>query len=174
MAATLPQSAASHSQKAQIPSSRPAGFFSRSVAFIIDLVILSVVQLVGSVFIDKFLGFFKHIGWVAKIIAFLDNPTYSVLISSVVMTLFVIVYFLFFWTLVGFTPGKAILGLKIVRKDGAKLSFGRAIVRFFAYWISAIPFFLGFFWVLWDSKSRGWHDKIAGTQVLYIPKNPHK
>ncbi len=57
-----------------------------------------------------------------------------------------------------------------MRKDGRKISFGRAILRFFAYWISAIPFFLGFFWVLWDPKRRGWHDKIAGTQVLYIPK----
>jgi uncharacterized RDD family membrane protein YckC len=61
-----------------------------------------------------------------------------------------------------------------VRKNGAKISFGRSLLRFLSYWISAIPLFLGFFWVLWDPKRQGWHDKIAGTQVMYIPKNPSK
>lgn len=174
MAITTPTSTSQQSLPPQLLTARPAGVFSRTVAFVIDLVILSVVQLVGSLFVPRFLGFFKQINWVEKIITWLETPSIATVISSVVVALVVIGYFLFFWTLVGFTPGKAILGLKIVRKDGAKLSFIRAVLRFFAYWISALPFFLGFFWVLWDSKSRGWHDYIAGTQVLYFPKNPHK
>jgi uncharacterized RDD family membrane protein YckC len=111
---------------------------------------------------------------VAYIETILENSTFQIGSGAVLITLLVIGYYTFFWTLVGFTPGKAILGLKVVRRNGAKLSFGRSLVRFFSYWISAIPLFLGFFWVLWDRNHRAWHDKIAGTQVLYIPKNPHK
>jgi uncharacterized RDD family membrane protein YckC len=152
----------------------PAGFFSRSEAFIIDLVILSVMQLVGTAFIQTLLRFFKLTGLVTYLKTILENSTNQVITGSILLTLIVIGYYTFFWTLVGFTPGKAILGLKVVRKNGAKLSFGRSLLRFFSYWISAIPLFLGYFWVLWDPKRQAWHDKIAGTQVLYIPKNPSK
>lgn len=152
----------------------PAGFFSRFEAFVIDLVILSIVQLVSSAFIQTILRFFKLTGLIGRIQAFLDNSTLNIAIGSSVFALFVIGYFVFFWTLVGFTPGKAILGIKVMRMNGAKLSFGRSLLRFFCYWISALPIFLGFLWVLWDPKRRAWHDKIAGTQVLYIPKKAHK
>jgi uncharacterized RDD family membrane protein YckC len=152
----------------------PAGFFSRFEAFVIDLVILSIVQLVASAFIQTVLKFFKLTGLVARIQTLLDNTTLNIAIGSTVFALFVIGYFVFFWTLVGYTPGKALLGIKVVRKNGTKLSFGRSLVRFFAYWISLIPLGLGFFWILWDRNRQGWHDKIAGTQVLYYPKKSHK
>jgi uncharacterized RDD family membrane protein YckC len=122
----------------------------------------------------QILGFFRLAGLVEYIKTILENSTYNLAIGAVLTTLVIIGYYTFFWTLVGFTPGKAILGLKVARKNGSKVSFGRALVRFFAYWISAIPLFLGFFWVLWDPKRQGWHDKIAGTQVFYTPKNLHK
>jgi uncharacterized RDD family membrane protein YckC len=151
----------------------PAGFFSRFEAFVVDLVILSIVQLVGSAFIQTIIKFFRLTGLIDKIQSLLDNSTFDLVVGTAVMTLFVIAYFTFFWTLVGFTPGKALLGLKVVKMNGAKPSFFRSLLRFFAYWISAIPIFLGFFWVLWDSKRQGWHDKIAGTQVMFIPRKPH-
>ena len=154
-------------------SPRPAGFFSRSEAFVIDLVILSIVQLVGSTFIQAILRFFKLTGLVTYIKTILENSTNQIITGTVLLTLIVIGYYTFFWTLVGFTPGKALLGLKVVRKNGEKISFGRSLLRFFSYWISIIPLGLGFFWVLWDPKRQAWHDKIAGTQVLYIPKTPH-
>jgi uncharacterized RDD family membrane protein YckC len=155
-------------------SSRPAGFFSRLEAFVVDLIILSIVQLGGSAFINAFLKFFRLTGLVENFKTILENSTFNIVVGSALMTLLVIGYYTFFWTLVGYTPGKAILGLKVVRKNGGKLSFGRSLLRFFSYWISMLPLFLGFFWVLWDSKRQGWHDKIAGTQVLYIPKNSPK
>jgi uncharacterized RDD family membrane protein YckC len=79
----------------------------------------------------------------------------------------IVVYYLFFWTLLGYTPGKFLLGLKIVRRNGSKLGLGRAIVRFIGYWISIIPLGLGFIWIILDSKREGWHDKLAGTHVIY-------
>jgi uncharacterized RDD family membrane protein YckC len=174
MASTTTQMAESGKQPPLVQTFHPAGFFSRSLAFIIDLVILSVIQLVGSALIQTLLKFFRLTGLETYIKTILENSTFQIGSGVVLITLLVIGYYTFFWTLVGFTPGKAILGLKVVRRNGAKLSFGRSLVRFFSYWISAIPLFLGFFWVLWDRNHRAWHDKIAGTQVLYIPKTPHK
>jgi len=40
------------------------------------------------------------------------------------------------------------------------------IGRYFAYYISILPFMLGFVWVAIDSKKQGWHDKMAGTLVV--------
>jgi uncharacterized RDD family membrane protein YckC len=153
---------------------RPAGFFSRFEAFVIDLVILSIVQLVASAFIQTVIKFFKLTGLITRIQGVLDNSTFELITGSTLMAIFVIAYFTFFWTLVGYTPGKALLGLKVVHKSGKKISFFRALLRFISYWVSAIPLFLGFFWVLWDSKRQAWHDKIAGTQVIYIPKKPRR
>jgi uncharacterized RDD family membrane protein YckC len=174
MTPTPPQPAVPGQLSPLARSSRPAGFFSRLEAFVVDLIILSIVQLGGSAFINAFLKFFRLTGLADKIKTILENSTVNIVVGSALMTLLVIGYFTFFWTLVGYTPGKAVLGLKVVRKNGGKLSFGRSLVRFFAYWISMLPLFLGFFWVLWDSKRQGWHDKIAGTQVFYIPKNTPK
>ena len=174
MASTLPQLSETGKHIPAAPTSYPAGFFSRSLAFTIDIFILIVIQLVGSAFVQAILGFFRLTGLVEYIKTILENATYNLALGAVLTTLVIIGYYTFFWTLVGFTPGKAILGLKIARKNGSKVSFGRALVRFFAYWISALPLFLGFFWVLWDPKRQGWHDKIAGTQVFYTPKNLHK
>jgi uncharacterized RDD family membrane protein YckC len=174
MESTTPQLAGPKRRLSKAHSPRPAGFFSRLEAFVVDLIILGIAQFIGSIFINYLLNFFNFFGFVQNYQIWLQNLNNSLGISSVLITLLVIAYVIFFWALVGYTPGKALIGLKVVRLDGKKLSFGRSVLRFFAYWISAIPLFLGFFWVLWDSKRQGWHDKIAGTQVLYIPRKPHK
>jgi uncharacterized RDD family membrane protein YckC len=171
---TMTQSTESGNLPVTNPSTYPAGFFSRFEAFVIDLVILAVVQLVASAFIQTIIRFFGLTNFLTSLKSLLANPDVELGSGTALMGLFVIAYFTFFWTLVGFTPGKALLGLKVVRKDGKNLSFFRSLLRFFCYWISAIPLFLGFFWVLWDPKRKGWHDKIAGTQVLYIPRRVHR
>jgi uncharacterized RDD family membrane protein YckC len=89
---------------------------------------------------------------------------------SPILTLVVLSYYVFFWTFIGYTPGKALMGLRIVRQDGRPLSFWRAWLRFIGYSISALPFFLGFIWILFDRQHEGWHDKIANTHVIYTPK----
>jgi len=161
-------------QKSPLPPgirlSRPAGFFSRLEAFVLDLVILSVLEIGGAAFIQAFLRFFRLTSLLDYLQSAWLNSPYFFAISGVVITILGIGYYTFCWTLLGFTPGKAVLGLKVVRRNGEKVSFSRSLLRFFAYWISALPLFLGFMWVLWDPNRRGWHDKIAGTQVLYIPK----
>ncbi|MDH3388273.1 MAG: RDD family protein [Gammaproteobacteria bacterium] len=74
---------------------------------------------------------------------------------------------LVFWHYRSATPGKMVLGIKIVdAKTLAKPSTGKLVIRYLCYYLSALPLGLGFFWVAWDRRKQGWHDKIAGTLVI--------
>jgi uncharacterized RDD family membrane protein YckC len=67
----------------------------------------------------------------------------------------------------GFTPGKGLLGLRIVRTDGQRVKLGAAVLRFIGYWLSALVLFLGFIWIIVDRRRQGWHDKLGRTVVIY-------
>jgi uncharacterized RDD family membrane protein YckC len=137
----------------------PAGFISRLEAFLIDLIIVAVASL-GAI---RFFELIYHFFLIYRIWPDLENWPYAPVISSLV----VVVYFIYFWSFIGSTPGKLLLGLQIVRRDGSDLSLGRSFVRFFGYWVSAIPLFFGFIWILVDQGHQGWHDKMADTHVIY-------
>jgi uncharacterized RDD family membrane protein YckC len=60
-----------------------------------------------------------------------------------------------------------ILGIKIVDANTlGKASPGQLLIRYLGYYISMLPLCLGIFWVGWDKRKQGWHDKIAGTLVI--------
>ena len=72
-----------------------------------------------------------------------------------------------FWIYRAATPGKMMLKLTIVdAKTGGQPSKGQYIGRYLAYYVSAIPLFLGLIWVGIDKRKQGWHDMLAGTLVL--------
>ena len=76
-----------------------------------------------------------------------------------------------FWLYRSATPGKMLCGLKIISmKDGGTPGLGQLIGRYFAYYLSMIPFFLGFIWVAFDKNKRGWHDKLSSTAVVHVNK----
>ncbi|HPC62336.1 MAG TPA: RDD family protein, partial [Verrucomicrobiota bacterium] len=79
-------------------------------------------------------------------------------------------YFAGMWAWKGTTIGGIVLGLKVVRLDGAAVTFPVALVRGLAAAFSVVVLFLGFLWIAWDKDKQGWHDKIAGTLVLKLPR----
>lgn len=81
-----------------------------------------------------------------------------------------VIYFVAMWTWKGTTIGSLLLGLKIVRSDGRPVNFAVALVRSLSSFFSVLVFFLGFLWAGWDREKQGWHDKIAGTVVVKMPK----
>jgi uncharacterized RDD family membrane protein YckC len=87
-----------------------------------------------------------------------------------IFPLILIGYFVGMWTWKGTSVGKICLGLKIVRTDGTPIDFAVALVRSLAACFSFIVFFMGFFWAGWDREKQSWHDKIAGTVVVQVPK----
>lgn len=76
-------------------------------------------------------------------------------------------YFFITVAVTGRTVGKAMMGIRVVAKDGRPLPVARALMRAVAYLISLVPLFGGFFWILVDRDRRGWHDYIAGSRVVF-------
>jgi uncharacterized RDD family membrane protein YckC len=68
------------------------------------------------------------------------------------------------------TVGGIVCGLKVVRLDARPVDFATAVVRTLGAFLSMICVGLGFLWVIWDPEKQTWHDKIAGTTVIRVPK----
>jgi uncharacterized RDD family membrane protein YckC len=68
----------------------------------------------------------------------------------------------------GQTPGKMLLGIRVVKTDGGALTTIDAIVRTLGYTLNWI--LLGFGWLLafWDKNHQGLYDRIAGTYVVKV------
>lgn len=73
-----------------------------------------------------------------------------------------------FWT-EGWTPGARLVGIRIVRADGAPPGPARAAGRVAGSMISGIPFFIGYLWMLRSPRRQTWHDALAGTYVVNVP-----
>lgn len=88
--------------------------------------------------------------------------------ASPILPLGAAAYTIFCWWRYGATPGKIAFSARIVdANSGGRPGFGRLVARYFAYIISAAPLFLGFAWIAIDRRKQAWHDKIAGTRVVY-------
>jgi uncharacterized RDD family membrane protein YckC len=74
------------------------------------------------------------------------------------------------WKFKGSTIGGIIFGIKVVRLDARPVDWVTAVVRALACFISLIALGLGFIWIAFDAEKQGWHDKIAGTVVVRLPK----
>jgi uncharacterized RDD family membrane protein YckC len=81
-----------------------------------------------------------------------------------------VVAFLNFVVLAGLsgrTLGKWLAGLRVVRKDGARLGYARSLVRHvLGYLLTALTLGLGFLLAAFNSRGRALHDLLAGTVVI--------
>lgn len=78
-----------------------------------------------------------------------------------------LLYYWYFWTRQdGQSPGKNVMNLRVVKADGSPLSDVDAIVRVIGYYINTAILLIGWIWALFDHRSRGLHDLIAGTIVI--------
>jgi uncharacterized RDD family membrane protein YckC/cytoskeletal protein CcmA (bactofilin family) len=84
--------------------------------------------------------------------------------------LLVATYGAIMWKLKGTTVGGIVCDLKVVRVGGGPLDWGTAIVRALGCFLSLVICGLGFIWIAVDHDHQAWHDKIAGTVVVRVPK----
>jgi len=74
------------------------------------------------------------------------------------------------WVRWGATPGKFLLGLRVVdARTGQAPDLPHALRRALGYFLAGAPMYLGFLWTLFDPEQRGWHDHIGGTRVIREP-----
>lgn len=145
-----------------------AGFWIRLLAWIIDAIVLAVVQGIvqwvffGSAFRrvnfepgarpEDFLGPMMGLVGAAWLIGIVTGSCYE----------------RFFVAKLGATPGKMALGLKVVRPNGGPVDLGRAFGRYFAKMLSALILGIGYIMIGFDSEKRGLHDIICDTRVVRI------
>ncbi len=134
-------------------SNNHAGFGIRLVAHLIDGIILSILLgILSFVFNIK-----ANTGWLSAI--------YSP--GGLVTLLLIMAYFVYFETTQNqATPGKMLMGLKVVRQDGAKMQVRDSVLRYLGKIISAAILMIGFLIVIFDKKKRALHDLIAQTYVI--------
>jgi uncharacterized RDD family membrane protein YckC len=75
--------------------------------------------------------------------------------------------FVAFWALVGQTPGMRLLSIRLDVSGSREIGLRRAFRRLLAIPLSLLPAGLGFLAILLSPERRGWHDRIAGTTVVY-------
>jgi len=80
------------------------------------------------------------------------------------------IYCVIMWATKGTTIGGIICGLKVVRLDDRPIDWGVAVVRALGAFLSLAVAGLGFIWVSFDDDRQSWHDKIAGTTIVKVPK----
>ena len=140
------------------------GFWARFAANFLDGILISIFVSPASIYIgqlvsrDRFWGYYGIRESGAKALAF-----YSVLfvLSQIIL--------LVLWFVKRASVGKMAISAKIVdAKTGKAPTKKQLIGRYFAYLLSWLPLGLGFLWIAFDSKKQGWHDKLAGTAVIYV------
>jgi uncharacterized RDD family membrane protein YckC len=128
-----------------------AGFWIRFAAYIIDAIILGIVQAI--LMYAVFNGYNPM------------EPNYSLMIVMLVL------YIVYFAGLESSgkqaTIGKMAVGIKVGKEGGERISFGNAFGRYLAKIVSTITLLIGFMMAGWDTKKQALHDKIANTYVFY-------
>ena len=130
------------------------GFWPRLLAAVVDtFLILTIILPLLIMFYGKSYFVFDP---------FIKGPL-DILLTWLFPALAVIM----FWIIKGASPGKMIIsGVIVDDSTGDPPSVKQLVVRYYAYFISALPFFAGFIWIVFDKKKQGWHDKLAGTVVI--------
>lgn len=136
------------------PQLEYVGFWARVGAALIDTVLIMMVTapLLTAIYGTAY--------WDGG--ALIKGPT-DFLLSWVFPAVAVIV----FWITRQATPGKMAVAARIVDADtGQPIGRRQAVIRYLGYYVAMLPLFLGIFWVAFDSRKQGWHDKLANTVVV--------
>ncbi len=144
----------------EIDSLPKAGFWMRLVAAIIDAFIVFVLQFL--------LGTLLALAGVAAAGQQASAGNLAILVQLFGFALSC-GYYVVFTGYCGQTPGKMALRIKVIRRDGSSLSYGRAAFREIpAKFISGIIFGIGYLMVAFDEQKQGLHDRMADTYVIKL------
>jgi uncharacterized RDD family membrane protein YckC len=131
------------------------GFWARLAASLIDTLIL-IVLLVPIMLWAYGYGYLLKMG---------TGGWLDILVTWVLPAILV----LLFWRFRSATPGKMLIGARIVDADtGEPPATRNLVIRYFAYLLSMLPLMLGFVWVAIDPRKQAFHDKLANTVVIYV------
>jgi uncharacterized RDD family membrane protein YckC len=154
----------------EVVQTSPGGFWRRTGAIIIDGIIISLVQLP--------ITFLNGLFMAANTIKPGQQPDAAQIMANLIPTIIATVismaitfaYAGYFLSKKGATPGKMVLGLKVVNVEtGKNLSFIKAGFRdSIGKFISSIIFGIGYFMVAFRSDKKSLHDIMFSSQVFKV------
>ncbi len=134
------------------------GLVTRAIAFAIDAAIIDVVALLVGVGVGLALSIL-NVGHDAEVVL--------LAIGGAAFVIWSVAYFVTFWSTTGQTPGNRLMRIRVCSADdGGPLTPRRAVVRFGALMLAALPLCAGFLPILFDARRRGLQDMLAGTVVV--------
>jgi uncharacterized RDD family membrane protein YckC len=143
------------------------GFWKRVVARIIDGCILAVPTNILYFLLSLPIAARAAVDPYADSIAL---SFYSIIIAAIMLlfsTAAYMLYYILLWKTRQATVGYMIFGAKLIDANtGGTPTTGQCVGRYFAEFLSALVFCLGYLWVAFDPQKRGWHDMLAGTLVV--------
>jgi uncharacterized RDD family membrane protein YckC len=149
-----------------------AGFWYRFLAWLIDIVILGVVQGTLGMIVLMVSAVFAFRGgdFSAASFAFFFGAYGVVVLASIVVSL---LYFALSessrWQ---GTLGKLAMGLKVTDADGHRLSFPHALMRYVSHIASNLTLGIGYVLNVFTPRQQALHDLIASTLVVYKEVTP--
>lgn len=142
-----------------------AGFLRRWVALFVDILILSSVYY-AVFFALLMLGMGAGMGMGGG--RGFENAMAGVtLIAYPLYFLFAACYYAGFESSsMQATPGKLVLGIKVVDREGRRLSPAHAVGRWVSASLSYLTLYIGFLMAAFTERKQALHDLVAGTQVV--------
>jgi uncharacterized RDD family membrane protein YckC len=153
-------------QPAAVETTAPgyAGLATRTIAFAADAAIINAVA--------WFVGIVVAVG-----LSLLGLPkevrTILAVIGAGIGVIWLIAYFVFFWSTTGQTPGDRMMQIRVQdARTGGPVSVRRALVRLGGVFLSALLLCTGFLLILFDGRRRALQDCLCRTVVVTVPPQP--
>ncbi len=140
-----------------------AGFWVRFLAVVIDGVMWQVISYAAGLAIGTSAS--RRPTMAAWPNGAFDSATCFL---TVVLLTLQVGYEVFFIGKYGATLGKMAVKLRVVRPDGSRVSYPRALGRHFAKYLSAIILLVGYIMAAFDEEKRALHDRICDTRVIRV------
>ncbi len=147
----------------QTSSSAFAGFWIRTVAYLIDLVLITIATVIVVVPLSVSAGI--RLGADGFDLAALEGifAVVGAILGTMVGWIYSAASESSVWQA---TPGKRLLGLQVGDSNGHRIGFGRATLRYAMKVPSQLALSLPFLLVAFRPDKRGIHDLVAGTFVF--------
>jgi uncharacterized RDD family membrane protein YckC len=139
-----------------------AGLATRALAFAVDAAVINGIALLVGVVVGLGLSLF-------------DIPTTAqhvlVVIGAAFTLLWMVAYFVLFWTANGQTPGNRLMEIRVQDGEtGRPVRHRRALVRVILLELSALLLFTPALLMLVSERRQALHDRVARTVVVYAPR----
>lgn len=153
-----------------------AGLGRRFVAFIVDIIIILLFDLVAMAVLGLTRGIQNSYFYFVQRIAvdtLTPEGTMAALLGSILAAYGIVLIVIPWLYFAGFessrsqaTPGKLLMHIVVTDMTGNKPTFARVTLRHFAKFVSALIIFIGFLMIGLTQRRQGLHDRIAGCLVL--------